>query len=72
MIAVDQSKECQRSAWKTHKAKCLLNQRNFPVAQMDTLKDLHNFTSKHRPTIAEAGIRARNSGNFDYSNSVST
>ncbi|KAJ7226789.1 hypothetical protein GGX14DRAFT_417388 [Mycena pura] len=52
------SKQCQRSAWKSHKAKCLLNQRNLPVAQMDALKDLRSFTSKHRPTIAEAGIRA--------------
>ncbi|KAJ7156722.1 hypothetical protein C8R46DRAFT_1114977 [Mycena filopes] len=48
------SKECQKSAWKTHKSKCALNQRTnaFPVEKEDLLKMLRSFTSKHRPTIA--------------------
>ncbi|KAJ6454207.1 hypothetical protein C8R45DRAFT_882233 [Mycena sanguinolenta] len=55
------SKECQRAAWKTHKPKCAINRSNaemMPKTSLDTLKALRAFTSKHRPTIAEAGIRA--------------
>lgn len=57
-----QSKACQKSAWKTHKAKCALNQRtdSMPAEKTDALKTLRGFTSKHRPTIAEGGIRAIN------------
>ncbi|KAJ7101960.1 hypothetical protein C8R44DRAFT_988280 [Mycena epipterygia] len=56
------SKECQKNGWKTHKAKCALNQRakELPVERVDTIKTLRGFTAKHRPTIAEAGIRALN------------
>ncbi|KAJ7866666.1 hypothetical protein B0H13DRAFT_2066421 [Mycena leptocephala] len=56
------SKACQKSAWKTHKAKCALNQRtdSMPAEKTDALKTLRGFTSKHRPTIAEGGIRAIN------------
>ncbi|KAJ6509861.1 hypothetical protein DFH09DRAFT_1198592, partial [Mycena vulgaris] len=54
------SKACQRSAWKTHKLKCTLSQRALPVAQVEALKGLRSFTSKHRPTIAEGGVRALN------------
>ncbi|KAJ7512145.1 hypothetical protein B0H11DRAFT_1699310 [Mycena galericulata] len=32
----------------------------MPPQQADTLKNLRAFTSKHRPTVAEAGIRAFN------------
>ncbi|KAJ6454203.1 hypothetical protein C8R45DRAFT_1038349 [Mycena sanguinolenta] len=55
------SKECQRAAWKTHKPKCAINRANakmMPKTALDTLKTLRAFTAKHRPTIAEAGIRA--------------
>ncbi|KAF8175907.1 hypothetical protein K438DRAFT_1847259 [Mycena galopus ATCC 62051] len=55
------SKECQKSAWKTHKPKCLLNQRaksDLPVEHVDTLKMLRGFTSKHRPSIAQASVMA--------------
>lgn len=57
-----QSKACQKSGWKTHKAKCAINQRakELPVDRVDTIKTLRGFTAKHRPTIAEAGIRALN------------
>ncbi|KAJ6471590.1 hypothetical protein C8R47DRAFT_1297351 [Mycena vitilis] len=56
------SKECQRSAWKTHKAKCAINQRfkEMPTEKTDALKALRAFTAKHRPTVAEGGIRALN------------
>ncbi|KAJ7731263.1 hypothetical protein B0H16DRAFT_1893416 [Mycena metata] len=56
------SKACQKSAWKTHKTKCALNQKTnaLPAHQVDALKTLRSFTSKHRPTIAEGGIRALN------------
>ncbi|OBZ69681.1 hypothetical protein A0H81_10193 [Grifola frondosa] len=55
-----QSKACQKAAWPSHKEKCKVNQRahgglgDVPAP----LKDLRAFTSKHRPSLAEAGIRA--------------
>ncbi|KAJ7851421.1 hypothetical protein B0H14DRAFT_3866343 [Mycena olivaceomarginata] len=56
------SKECQKSAWKTHKVKCALNQRVYalPDEQIHASKALRDFTSKHRPTINETAIRALN------------
>lgn len=56
-----QSKECQKKAWPTHKSKCKLNRllaSGGPTTQLDVLKNLRAFTSKHRPTIAEASLRA--------------
>ncbi|KAF7346765.1 hypothetical protein MSAN_01815000 [Mycena sanguinolenta] len=55
------SKECQRAAWKTHKRKCAINRANAKIMSktaLHTLKALSAFTAKHRPTLAEAGIRA--------------
>ncbi|KAJ6496070.1 hypothetical protein C8R45DRAFT_1211761 [Mycena sanguinolenta] len=55
------SKECQRAAWKTHKTKCAINKAytsKLPKTSLDTLKALRAFAGKHRPTLAEAGIRA--------------
>ncbi|KAJ7731241.1 hypothetical protein B0H16DRAFT_1427548 [Mycena metata] len=56
------SKACQKAAWKVHKTKCALNRKTnaLPAQRMDALKALRTFTSKHRPTIAEGGLRALN------------
>ncbi|KDQ49547.1 hypothetical protein JAAARDRAFT_42780 [Jaapia argillacea MUCL 33604] len=52
------SPECQKKAWPSHKVQCKLNQRtNSSVAYSD-IKLLRAFTSKHRPSLAEYGIRA--------------
>ncbi|KAJ7168006.1 hypothetical protein C8R46DRAFT_1094683 [Mycena filopes] len=53
---------CEVDIYCTHKSKCALNQKTnaFPAEQVDALKMLRRFTSKHRPTIAEGGIRALN------------
>ncbi|CAL1708653.1 unnamed protein product [Somion occarium] len=54
------SKECQKKAWPSHKTKCRLNQRTqeMPEMNLQSLQLLRAFTSKHRPTIAEAGVRS--------------
>ncbi|KAJ3485117.1 hypothetical protein NLI96_g5172 [Meripilus lineatus] len=52
-----QSKECQKKAWPSHKEKCKLNRRS-PVDENDPLKCLQKFTSKHRPALADAAVRA--------------
>lgn len=45
-----------------HKTKCRLNQRigNTPSINPNSVRLLRAFTSKHRPSIAEAGVRALN------------
>lgn len=59
-----QSRECQKAAWPTHKTKCRLNTRaeQLPAGMLSLvdakLKALRAFTSKHRPTLCECGIRA--------------
>ncbi|KAF8202741.1 hypothetical protein K438DRAFT_1758055 [Mycena galopus ATCC 62051] len=61
LIDIYCSKVCQRAAWKTHKVKCAVNRANshqIPATTAATLKALRAFTSKHRPTVAEAGVRA--------------
>ncbi|TCD68882.1 hypothetical protein EIP91_009597 [Steccherinum ochraceum] len=54
------SKECQKTAWPTHKVKCKINQRvSLNGKDVSSLiGDLRGFTSKHRPSIAMAGVRA--------------
>jgi len=55
------SKECQRKAWPAHKVKCQINRRlNERPGQGSALAALRAFTSKHRPTVAEAGILSLN------------
>lgn len=62
-----QSKECQKAGWPAHKTTCKLNQRSQEVAavrmaqapnQGDILKRLRAFCTKHRPSLAEYGIRS--------------
>lgn len=59
-IASLQSKECQKAAWPVHKVRCKINQQahSSDDGQAERLKILRDFTQKHRPTIAEAGLRA--------------
>ncbi|OBZ69682.1 hypothetical protein A0H81_10192 [Grifola frondosa] len=54
------SRACQKAAWKSHKKKCMLNQEALAeMGGMQTaLKALRGFTSKHRPTLAQAGMHA--------------
>lgn len=56
---VIQSPECQKKAWPSHKTKCKLNRTSRENPELASALDkLRLFTSKHRPTIAEYGIRA--------------
>ncbi|KAJ3485115.1 hypothetical protein NLI96_g5170 [Meripilus lineatus] len=51
------SKECQKQAWPSHKEKCKLNRRTL-ISENNPLKCLQKFTSKHRPVLADAAVRA--------------
>ncbi|KIP04928.1 hypothetical protein PHLGIDRAFT_492038 [Phlebiopsis gigantea 11061_1 CR5-6] len=57
-----QSKECKKAAWQAHKTKCKLNSRISEHGGLQVyeakLKTLRVFTSKHRPMLCEAGVRA--------------
>ena len=57
-----QSKACQKAAWQAHKVKCKLNSRVSEHGGLELyeakLKTLRAFTSKHRPTLCECGVRA--------------
>ncbi|KAJ7331049.1 hypothetical protein DFH08DRAFT_882204 [Mycena albidolilacea] len=55
------SKACQRAARKTHKAKCAIDRahiQRLSTTSINVPKGLRAFSSKHRLTIAEAGVRA--------------
>ncbi|KAI0076493.1 hypothetical protein K474DRAFT_1662849 [Panus rudis PR-1116 ss-1] len=54
------SKECQKASWPSHKEKCRLNRQELESGEnvADMGAKLRAFTSKHRPTIAQAGVRA--------------
>ncbi|KAJ3485116.1 hypothetical protein NLI96_g5173 [Meripilus lineatus] len=52
-----QSKACQKKVWPSHKEKCEFN-RITPISDNRSLRCLQKFTSKHRPVLADAAIRA--------------
>ncbi|KAH8101794.1 hypothetical protein BXZ70DRAFT_76725 [Cristinia sonorae] len=51
------SKACQKKAWPTHKVRCRINQ-SVTSSAGDVSQALHLFSSKHQPTIGQAGMRA--------------
>ncbi|OCH84049.1 hypothetical protein OBBRIDRAFT_453754 [Obba rivulosa] len=53
------SRACQKKAWPDHKEKCMINRKHQSSKEgAERLRLLRAFTTKHRPSISEAVVRA--------------
>ncbi|KDQ07503.1 hypothetical protein BOTBODRAFT_149196 [Botryobasidium botryosum FD-172 SS1] len=55
------SRECQKNAWPSHKARCKMNRSTQQITQemhMPDVKTLYSFAQKHRANLANCSIVA--------------